>query len=225
MKGLVLKDIYSVKFQILGGIALMLLPNIMLMISGGDLSGGESGALIDFLSVMIYGGMNYISITLCSSFLLNTLDFDEKSGWVKMQRAMPLSGGQIFGGKLIAMAVVLGILTVLSLICNITGIIFFKQPAEPLTAMPFIAALLQAVTLSLCFMVGYRFSPKFTTLTYISTEIIVAAGLILLIIGLVKESISGTALRIIAYAAIPALTAAVTAVSFISGKKAVMRDL
>lgn len=225
MKGLVLKDIYSVKFQMLGGIAIMLLPNIMLMISGGDMSGDEADVLNDFLSVMIYGIMNYISVTICSSFLLNTLEFDEKSGWAKMQRAMPVTGEQIIGGKFIAMAIVLGILTVLSLICNITGVIFFKQPAEPLIAMPFIAALLQTITLSLCFMAGYHFGSKITTLMYILTEIVVVAGLSFLIIGMVNESISGTALRIIAYAAIPVLTAAVTVFSFISGKKAVMRDI
>ena len=225
MKGLVLKDIYSVKFQLLGGLAITLLPNIMLMLSGGDFSGGEPGALNDFLSVLIYGIMNYISITLCSSFLLNTLEYDEKSGWAKMQRAMPLSGEQIIGGKFIAMAIVLGILTVMSLICNFTGVIFFGQPAEPLTAFPFIAALLQAITLSLSFMAGYRFSSKITMLTYISTQIIIAAGLVFMIIGTVNGSVSMTALRVIAYAAIPALTAAVTIVSVIGGKKAVMRDI
>ncbi|MDE6728810.1 MAG: hypothetical protein K2J80_12880, partial [Oscillospiraceae bacterium] len=71
MKGLVLKDIYSVKFQILGLLAIMLLPNIMLMLSGGNMGGEESGVLGDFLSVLVYGMMNYISVTLCSSFLLN----------------------------------------------------------------------------------------------------------------------------------------------------------
>ena len=224
MKGLVLKDIYSVRFQLFGGFALMLLPNIMLIISGGDLSGGEGG-LNRFLSVMIYGGMNYISITLCSSFLLNTLEFDEKSGWAKMQRAMPLSGGQIIGGKLIAMAIVLGIMTVSSLVCNLTGVIFFDRPVEPLIALPFIAGFLQTITLSLCFMAGYRFSSRITMLTYILTELVIAAGIIFLIIGMVTEKVSETAVRAITYAAIPVLTAAVTVICFISGKKGVMKDL
>lgn len=223
MKGLVLKDIYSVKFQLFGGLAIMLLPNFMLMISGGNM--GEESEMNSFLSVAIYGMMNYISITLCSSFLLNTLEFDEKSGWAKMQRAMPLSDGQIIGGKLIAMAIVLGILTALSLICNLTGVIFFELPAEPLIALPFIAGFLQTITLSLCFMAGYRFSSKLTMLTYILTELVVAACMIFFVIEIVKESVSETAVRIIAYAAIPVLTAAVTAISFISGKKAVMRDI
>ncbi|MDE6728055.1 MAG: ABC-2 transporter permease, partial [Oscillospiraceae bacterium] len=154
-----------------------------------------------------------------------TLEYDEKSGWAKMQRAMPVTGGQIIGGKFAAMAFVLGILTALSLICNITGVIFFKLPAEPLIALPFITALLQAITLSLCFMAGYRLSSKFTMLIYLSTEIVIAAGVIFVIIGIANESLSGTAVRIISYAAVPVLTATVTEISFIFGKKAVMRDI
>lgn len=224
MKGLVLKDLYSVKLQLLGGLALMLLPNIMMMISGGDLSGGESVEMIDFLSVVIYGVMNYISVTLCSSFLLNTPEYDEKSGWCKMQRAMPVTDGQIIGGKFIVMALVLGGLTVLSLICNITGVIFFNQPPEPLTAFPFIAALLQAIPLSLCFAAGYRTSSKYIMLIYLSIEIIIAAGVILLIVEAVNESVSETALRIISYAGIPVIAAAAISLGFIVGKKAVMKD-
>lgn len=217
MKGLVLKDIYSVRFQLFGGLAIMLLPNLMLIISGGGITDGETFGSI--VPIVIYGLMNYISVTLCSSFLLNTLEYDEKSGWAKMQYAMPVSSKQIIGGKLIAMAIVLGILTVLSLICNITGVIFFKLPIEPLIALPFIAAFLQAVTLSLCFLLGYRFGAKCTLPVYIILQLILAAGIVFLIIGIVTGKFSATAVRLIVYAAVPALTAAAAIVSFINGKQ------
>lgn len=224
MKGLILKDIYSVRFQILGGIAIMLLPNLLLVLAGGDLS-GEEGMSVGVLNIVVYGGINYITVTLCSSFMLNTLEFDEKSGWARIQRAMPVTDGQIIAGKLIAMGAVLGILTGLSLICNSFGIVVFGISAEPLIAMPLIAALLQGITLSVCFAVGYRYGSRCTLIVYIIVELIVVAGIALLLIGLIQEKISDVMLRAIVYGAVPAFTAAVTALCFTFGKKAVMRDI
>lgn len=224
MKGLILKDIYSVRFQIFGGIALMLLPNLMLMLMGGGYFVGAETADAR-LSIFVYGLMNYITVALCSSFMINTLDFDEKSGWVKMQRAMPVTGGQIIAGKLLAMGAVLGILTGMSLIGNVFGAVVFEISAEPLITMPFIMALLQAAVLSVCFMQGYRFGSRSTLIIYIAAEIVIAAGAVLVLVGLIQENISLTALRIIAYAGVPALTAALMFLSCKFGKKAVMRDI
>lgn len=220
MKGLILKDIYGVRFQIFGGIALMLLPNFILMVSGGD-----TGTADVRLNIFVYGMVNYVNVSLCSSFMLNTLDFDEKSGWTKMQRAMPVSDGQIFAGKLLATCVVLGILTGLSLICNVLGAIVFKLPAEPLIIMPFIMALLQTATLSVCFAQGYRFGSRSTLIVYIAADLVIAAGAVLLLVGLIQELVSLAMLRAIAYGAVPALAAAVIVICFISGKKAVARDI
>lgn len=228
MKGLVLKDYYSVRFMLFGGIALMLLPNVMVAITGGNIGNDDPdviGAMSEYIAVMIYGMMNYISITLFSSFILNTLESDEKSGWAKMQRVMPVTGGQIIGGKLVAMAVVLGILTVMSLICNISGVIFFNLPAEPLIAIPFIAALLQTITLSLCIIAGYRLGARYNTLIYIVTEVLIVACIVFLMIRTLNENVSITAIRLIIYAAIPVITAMVLIISFIYGKKAVMKDI
>lgn len=224
MKGLILKDIYSVRFQIFGGVALMLLPNLMLILMGGGYFVGAETADAR-LSIFVYGLMNYITVTLCSSFLLNTLDFDEKSGWARMQRAMPVTGGQIIAGKLLAMGAVLGILTGLSLFCNVFGAVVFEIPAEPLVTMPFIMALLQAAVLSVCFMQGYRFGSRSTLIVYIAAELVIAAGAVLLLVGLIRENISPLMLRVIAYGAVPALAAALIALSCKFGKKAVMRDI
>lgn len=224
MKGLVLKDIYSVRFQIFGGIAIMLIPNFMLMVSGGNF-GDDQGMMDVRLNIFVYGMLNYIIVSICSSFMLNTVEFDEKSGWAKMQCAMPVTGGQIFAGKLIAMGVVLGILTGLSLICNVFGAIVFGLPAEPLVTMPFIMALLQAATLSVCFAQGYRFGTRSTLFVYIAEELVIAAGAVLLLLGIIREQIPTVMLRVIAYGVIPAVAAAVIVLCCKLGKKAVMKDI
>lgn len=222
LKGLILKDIYSVKFQILGGVALMFLPNVLMMLGGGGMAEDDFGG---FGSVIVYGLLNYITITMCSSFMLNTLEFDEKSGWAKMQRTMPVTEGQIIAGKYLAMGAVLGILTGLSLLCNLFGVIVFEAAAEPLISLPAIMALLQLITLSVCFVLGYRFGSKVTLILYIGVELVVLVGAFLVIVGFIKENISAVALRIIAYGGLPALTSVVIAVCYNSGKKAVERDI
>ena len=203
----------------------MLFPSIAIAITGGNIGDEAPGAMTEFIAVMVYGIMNYMTITLFSGFIMNTIGDDERTGWAKMQRAMPVSGGQIMGGKLIAMAIIVGILTGLTLIVNITGIIFYELPAEPMLAMPFVAALMQVTTLSLCLMLGYRVSTKVMTPVFLIIEVIIAAGIIALIIQAVKENIIMTAVRVIIYAVIPVLAAAAVAVSYTLGKKSVMRDM
>ena len=203
----------------------MLFPSIAIAITGGNIGDEEPGAMTEFIAVMVYGMMNYMTITLFSGFIMNTISNDKATGWAKMQGVMPVSGGQIMGGKLIAMAIIVGILTGLTLIVNITGIIFYDLPAEPMLAMPFIAALMQVITLSLCLMLGYRVSPKVMTPMFLIIEVIVAAGVIFLIFKTVRGDIFLTAIRVIAYAVIPLLTAAAVAISYKIGKKYVMKDI
>lgn len=225
MKGLVLKDYYNLRTTMLLSIALMLFPSLAIAITGGNIGDEEPGAMTEFIAVMVYGMMNYMTITLFSGFIMNTISNDKATGWAKMQGVMPVSSGQIMGGKLIAMAIIVGILTGLTLIVNITGIIFYDLPAEPLLAIPFIVALMQVITLSLCLMMGYRVSTKIMTPAFLIIEVIVAAGVIAVIIQAVKGNIPITAVRVTAYAVIPVLAAAAVAVSYTVGKKSVMKDM
>ncbi len=61
MKGLVLKDIFGVRFQILGAVAVMLLPLLMLILSGGAMAVDEETNVPAEIYVLIYGIVNYIS--------------------------------------------------------------------------------------------------------------------------------------------------------------------
>ena len=214
MKGLILKDLYGVKFQMIGAFLIMLLP--IVITTFGDKR--EMGAGI---AIILNGMLNYVVITTCSSFLLNTLDYDERSGWSKMQRGMPLSGGKIIGAKLCAMGLVLASLTLIFLAANVIGVFVHGLPVEAAVAMPICLCMVQTIALSPTFALGYRFGSKATTAAYIGFEVILAAAMILLLFMIFGGDIGGTELRVIAYAGLPVLTAAVVAASWITGKKAV----
>ncbi|MDE7362810.1 MAG: ABC-2 transporter permease [Oscillospiraceae bacterium] len=225
MKGLVLKDIFGVRFQIIGAMALMLLPSLMLILGGGGMIVDEEANVPIEIPVLLYGIVNYISITLCSSFLVNTLGFDERSGWSKIQRTMPLTGGKIIGAKFAAMGLVLVLLTLMSLMVNVICAVLFGIPFEPMIALPLCMCMVQAMALSPTFTLGYRFGAKATTSAYICFMVVLAAAMTVLVFMVFMGDIGTTALRVIGYAGIPALTAAVVAVSWVTGKKAVMVDI
>ncbi len=224
MKGLVLKDLFCVRFQVLGALALMLFPSLMLILMGGGMSTNERADLTE-ISVLLYGIVNYVSITLCSSFFVNTLGYDERSGWSKIQRTMPLSGGKIIGAKFLSMGLVLAALTSLSLIINVINALLFKIPLEPMITMPLCMCMVQAIALSPTFTLGYRFGAKTTSAAYIGFMVLLVAAMIAVVFMLFMGDIGITALRIISYAGLPALTAAVVAVSWVTGKRTVNVDI
>ena len=225
MKGLVLKDLFGVRFQMLGALAIMLLPSVMLILGGGGMAADDGANDSIEITLLVYGIFNYISITLCSSFLVNTLGFDEQSGWTKMQRTMPITGGKIIGAKFAAMGLVLAILTLMSLVINVICAVIFNIPFEPMIALPVCMCMVQAIALSPTFTLGYRFGAKATTAAYICLMILLAAAMTAIVLMVFSGSIDAPALRVIGYAALPALTAAVVAVSWVTGKKAVMVDI
>lgn len=225
MKGLILKDVYGCRFQIIGGFALMIFPMMIMALSGGAMFGvGESEGM-KTISVVMYGMLNYISIVVSSSFFLNTLTYDEASGWTKMQRAMPLTGRQIICGKFLAAGAVIGLLTAVSLAFNAVSAALYGMPFEPMIAMPLCVGLAELVTMLPVIVLGYRFGAKSVTWIYFAILIAVALGSIVLIMAFFMGDITENALRAVAYAGIPALTAAVTAVCCATGKKAVMVDI
>lgn len=228
MKGLILKDVYGCRFQIIGGLAIMLLPMLMLALSGGGMSISDEGGDIQSIrgiAVILYGMVNYMSIVVCSSFYLNTLSYDEASGWTKMQRAMPLTGGQIIGGKFLGVGAVVGSLMVISLVFNVISSVIFNMSIEPMITMPICIGLAEIITLLPTIVLGYRFGAKAVTWVYFAVLIVIAAGMIVLTAAFFVGDISANALRIIAYVGIPVLSAAVTAVCCVTGRKAVMVDI
>lgn len=219
MKSLVLKDLYGVKFQIFGAFLIMLLPIVIMVFGERPAVGGMSG-----IAFLPNGLLNYVVITTCSSFLLNTLGFDERSGRAKTQRTMPLSGGKIIGAKFITMGLVLAALTLIFLAANVFGVFVHGLPPEPAVAVPICLCMVQAMALSPTFALGCRFGARTTSAAYIGFVVALAAALIWLLLMIFGGDIGIAALRIIAYVGLPVLTAAVIAVSWVTGKRAAMES-
>ena len=229
LKGLILKDIYSVRFQIFAAFLLMLLPNIMLMMAGGGMAVTEDSFLsaeeMNLIRAMIYGIVNYTTITVYSSFLLHTLEDDTRSGWMKMQRTMPVSGTQIIGGKILATLMIIGLLTGVSLIFNILAALLFDISLELMIALPLCCGLLQIITLCPVFPISMKIGTKYTTALYVSLVILFAIAMGVLLISTLASDISESNLRICMYGALPVLAGAALAISFAAGKKSCETDI
>ncbi len=224
---MILKDIYRCRFKIIGGFAIMLFPMIVMSLAGGGMAVADEGNnyLRSIAIVVFYGTINYMSIVICSSFYLNTLSYDEKSGWTKMQRAMPLTGGQIIGGKFLGVGVIVGTLTIISLVFDLLSAAIYGMPFEPMIAMPLCIGLLETMTLLPVIVLGYRFGAKSVTWVYYIVMGNITAGTIALSTAFLVGDIPAAAMRGIAYGGIPALFAAVFAVCYVTGKKAVTVDI
>ncbi len=227
MKGLILKDIYGFRFQIIGGFAIMLFPMIMISLAGGGMfaAGEGNNHVQSIVGIVAYGILNYISIVICSSFYLNTLSYDETSGWTKMQRAMPLTSGQIIGGKFLGVGAVVGTLTAISLVFDLLSAAIYGMPLEPMIAMPLCIGLLETMTLLPVIVLGYRFGAKTVTWLYFIVMGNIAAGTIILSTAFLVGDITAAAMRGIAYGGIPALFAVILIVCYITGKKAMTVDI
>lgn len=119
MKGLILKDIYCVKFQITLAMLIMLVPYTLSCFALYDSE--FTGIQPQFLIMGLFCIANYLCISLFSSFVLNTMDADLKSGWSRIVQTFPVSRSAIIMAKFTATCIIIGILTAYSLTFNIIG--------------------------------------------------------------------------------------------------------
>lgn len=221
MKGLVLKDLYNIKFQLIGGILIFLYSNVMTCF----IAAGEDVNLPKAAQTLPYAAVNYITIAACSAFVLNTFIDDFKSGWAKMQRTMPISNSQIVGGKLIVTAIVLSILMMLSLICNIISALLGNIPLEPMITIPIVITLLQMITLCVPTVAGYKSQTRLIMPIFLTiTALVVILGVLLIFLTM-NGHISLNTLRIIGYAAVPSVTAIVVPICVKAANMAVSGDI
>lgn len=227
MKGLILKDLYSVRFQIFGGLLILLLPNSLTWLAMfGDNSEELGGEIFGVnMWTVAYALVNYITVIVCSSMMLNTINDDAKSGWTKFQRTTSLSIGQIVGAKIAANGIVVGGLCVISIAFNMVGAAAADIPLETLFTLPLVFACLQMITLSAATALGYRYGSVGTTLGYLGAVLVIAGGIIAALYAYLSGGITIEALRLIAYAGAPVLSAVLTAALFFLGKKAAARDV
>ncbi len=224
MKGLILKDLYTVRFQIIAGLLLMLLPNGIMFLSGGGM-GTEQNEVTDIMSVLVFGLMNFTNICLFSSFVLNTLSEDVNSGWAKLQRTFPVSGSEIVGAKLAASGVIVGLLTVMSLVFNLAAALVFGLDMELMLMIPLCIGFYQMIVLAPLFPLAMRIGVKCTEAIYIMTEVLVLGIVVFLLVKGLDSDVDSVLMRIMFYCGLPLLAAGSGVLSFACGKKAIEKSV
>lgn len=228
MKGLILKDVYNVRLQMFLGMAILMFPYILMLIAGmfdsseDNIINEEIFGINGGVVILIF--LSYVSITMNSSFMLNTILDDKRSGWAKFQRTMPVSSAKIIGAKIAANGVITGGLALLVIAVNMIGFFTLDLPIETLIAAPLVFGCLQMITLSVATVSGYRFGSAGTIVSYLAGVLVIATAVIVLLYNLLSGTLGVTAFRVICYAVVPALAIGVIAVCCNLGKKAVERD-
>ena len=219
LKSLILKDLYGIRFQLTASALLFLLPHTLLFLAGIGASfvGGEADAIV---TVIMYGFMNYITIIVFSSIFLNTIADDIQSGWARFQRTLPLTTGQLIGGKLLASLVLIGIMVTVSIALNLAAVFAGNEYVELLAAIPIVIGCLQVTALMPVFPLSVKIGVKTANLLYVVFLVITA------IVGAAAAFMVGAndlpleLTRVIFYGILPLLAATVTALSYHLGKRA-----
>lgn len=227
MKGLILKDLYTIKTQIIVGAIICLYPAVMFHLGLANMTaemGNPNGEpLLSFITLLI----SYCFIVPFSSFLLNTMKSDYESGWLKIQRTMPVNAGETIGSKLLCTGIVIGIFTLFALIVNV--ILLIREPevfiTEVVIAGPICIGLLQVIAIAPCFPLGMKIGVKKTDGLYLTFVILTAIILVIFGFAVFSNDISTLMVRIICYGVLPAAAVLVTFISYKAGKNQIAKDL
>lgn len=176
MKGLILKDLYSVKFQVIMGALLCIFPSFLLFCITLGYANGDGKAGGEWFVSLCFALVNYCTITLCSSFCINTVCEDVKCGWTDMARTMPLSEKKICAGKIISSFIVVFIMTALTSLANIFALITGVGNPEVLIAAPICSMLLQMAVMCPVFPFALRFGGNKASPFYICVLIAVVVA-------------------------------------------------
>ena len=227
MKGLILKDVYTIKTQIIVGAIICLYPAVLFHLGLANMTaemGNPNGEpLLSFITLLI----SYCFIVPFSSFLLNTVKSDYESGWLKIQRTMPLNAEEAIGSKLVCTGIVIGCFTLFALIVNV--ILIIREPetfiTEVVIAGPICIGLLQIIAVAPCFPLGMKIGVKKTDGLYLTFVILTAIILVIFGFAAFSNEIPVPTIRIICYGILPAAAALVTFISYKAGKNQIVKDL
>lgn len=212
LKGLLLKDIYCVRFIALVGLMISSIPAIGLVISLG--AANAAGNIVDnIISIFPYVICDILIIMLNSSFILNTLGEDYNSGWARIQHTLPVTNRQIVNAKLIAALIVIGALTLISIAVNLIFGAANGQPLEIMLAAPLVTAMLEICTLFPAFPISMKLSGSLTSFIYIALEITVITAVTIALTVALDRNAPLWLLRVIFYAIIPAAAAIIALIS------------
>lgn len=216
MKSLILKDLYGISFQLKATALLFLVPYVIIFFVGVGITGTDA-----IETILTFGFLNYITIVLFSSLFLNTVSDDIQSGWARFQRTLPLTAGQLIGGKLLATLVLIAVLVVVSTLFNLVPVYRWRtEILELMLALPFVFGCLQVMALMPVFPIAMRFGIKTSNLLYCVFSVIaaIAAAVAAFMVG--ANDIPAYMSRVIFYGILPLLAAGVTVLSYHLGKRA-----
>ncbi len=207
MKGLVIKELYCTRFQLILAVLLALPMNLLLLLAGGGMMAEFLGTTMEIMAYVPYGIVNFVTVTCFSSLILNTLKDDVSTGWATMQLTMPLSKSTIVSSKLLGCTVLVLILMLICYIQNVGALLLFGGSAEIMLMMPVVFGMMSLISLYAAYPLALRFGTKLTDT--LNTLLIIAMSIILTIVIFIigDNGIPVYALRIVFYIALPALTA------------------
>ncbi len=222
MKGLVIKELYCTRFQLILAVLLALPMNLLLLLAGGGMMVEFLGTTMEIMAYVPYGITNFVTITCFSSLILNTLKDDVSTGWATMQLTMPLSKSTIASSKLLGCTVLVLILMLICYIQNVGALLLFGGSVEIMLMMPVVFGMMSLISLYAAYPLALRFGTKLVDT--LSLLLIIALTVILTIVIFIigDNGIPASALRIVFYIALPALTALSAFTSHKAAQKALI---
>lgn len=203
MKGLMIKDWYITRTQLILSLCIFLLPNIMLI--GYSLSYNpledESGGLFPTL---VSAFISVVSILGCSSFMINTVNEDITSGWIKYALTSSVSERKICLAKMLNCVILVFVLAGISMMFGIFSAVKCGGIWEIIIAAPICTAFLQIAALCPVFPLAIRFGARKASGFYIAFLVIIVF-IILTAACMVNGMVFLTGLRVIFYVGVPLL--------------------
>lgn len=225
MKGLVLKDLYEARFSMIMGALIAIYPNLLFCICDQEFFFGDRYTM-SAMSTIFYGFLSYVTVVPFSSLLINNLDSEKESGWLKIQRTMPVSGEQTVLAKVISTAICTGIFTLISLIFNIIGIFTNENTIpEVMIALPICFGVMEMLILPPVFPVSVKLGSKKAGFIYLGMLIAVSVLLFMALRLFLMNNMSVVIARIAVYGVLPAAAAAVIILSSRTGRNLIAKDI
>lgn len=223
MKGLILKDFYLIRFQlIIASVGALLIAYLCCSVAS---STGLDSPPGDVCRILVPAMFDYVVIVIGSSFFLNTIAEDFNSGWVMQQRILPVSDRQAIGAKLISTYILIGALALFSVGFNLVFWLSYGGTLEIMLAAPLCVGLIQVIILSPVFPLGQRYGLKSANTVYLILVILMAIIAVIAMFPALSGDIPITALRIAFYGALPLIAAAVGAICFFNGSRLLNGDV
>lgn len=225
MKGLILKDLYCTRFQLILAMLFALPLNLLMILAGGGMLIELAGTTMEIVAYVPYAMINFMTITCFGSLMLNTLKDDVSTGWSIIQMTMPISRSKIVTSKLMGSVVFVMILVLCSYVQNVFAVVMFGGSAEILLVMPIAFGMIEVIALFISFPLALRFGTKLAEALNLIFIIIVMIGLTVALFIIGDTGASITALRLLFYLVLPLITLLAAVISHKTAQKALLINI